>query len=64
MSSGYYFDISAFVILLCLIYAFFLESMQKILENDIVLVSILCELLASFIGVLRGVPPFSGPEYV
>ena len=63
MSSGYYFDISAFVILLCLIYAFFLESMQKILENDIVLVSILCELLASFIGVLRGVPPFSGPEY-
>ena len=64
MSSGYYFDISAFVILLCLIYAFFLESMQKILENDIVLVSILCELLASFIGVLRGIPPFSGPEYV
>ena len=63
MSSGFYFDVSAFVILLCLIYAFFLERMQKILENDIILVSILCELLASFIGVLRGVPPFSGPEY-
>ncbi|MCR5746694.1 MAG: EAL domain-containing protein [Lachnospiraceae bacterium] len=62
MISAYYFDISAFVILLCLIYAFFLERMQKILENYIMLIAIVCVMLASLLGIIRVIPPFNDPK--
>ncbi len=60
---GYFFDISAFMIVLCLIYAFFLEKMHKIVENGVVLSSMICVLMASTLGVLNFTKTFSQPQY-
>ena len=61
---GYFFDISAFMIVLCLIYAFFLEKMHKIVENGVVLSSMICVLMASTLGVLNFTKTFSQPQYM
>ncbi len=60
---AYFFDISAFMILLCLIYAFFLEKMHKIVENGVVLSSMICVLMASTLGVISYTKAFSAPQY-
>lgn len=69
MTSGYYFDISAFLILLCLTYAYFIQSLHKVEDNNIVFASMLCELLSAGLGVAYYIDPLrenvlAAPFYV
>ncbi len=59
MVSGYYFDISAFLILICLAYTYFLQHLHKVEENNIVFVSLLCVLLAAGLSIAYYMKPFS-----
>ena len=59
MVSGYYFDISAFLILICLAYTYFLQHLHKVEENNIVFVSMLSVLLAAGLSIAYYMKPFS-----
>lgn len=59
MVSGYYFDISAFLILICLAYTYFLQHLHKVEENNIVFVSLLSVLLAAGLSIAYYMKPFS-----
>ena len=52
MVSGYYFDISAFVILSCLTYAFFIQRLNKVEDNTIVFASLFCGILSSGMSII------------
>ena len=52
MVSGYYCDISAFLIVLCLMYIFFLQKLYRVDDNTIILASLFCELLSTGISVM------------
>ena len=64
MGLGYYYDISAFVIIICLLYAFFLQSMHRVDNNNIIFAAMLCSLLASGMGVAYYIGPLSHMELV
>ncbi|MBQ9361399.1 MAG: EAL domain-containing protein [Lachnospiraceae bacterium] len=59
MVSGYYFDISAFLILICLAYTYFLQHLHKVEENNIVFVALLSVLLAAGLSIAYYMKPFS-----
>ena len=59
MVSGYYFDISAFVILSCLTYAFFIQRLNKVEDNTIVFASLFCGILSSGMSIIYYLHPLN-----
>ncbi len=57
MALAYCYDISAFVIILCLLYAFFLQRLHRVENNTIAFAALLCSLMASGMSVAF----YSGP---
>ena len=51
MGTGTYFDISAFVVLLCLAYTFFLQRLDKVEDNNIIFAALLSELLSASLSL-------------
>ena len=64
MGLGYYYDLSAFVIIICLLYAFFLQSLHRVEKNNIIFAALLCSLLASGMGVAYYISPLRHLELV
>ena len=62
MGLVYYYDISTFVVVLCLIYAFFLQRLDKVENNTIIFASLLCSLLASGLNIACSTEILNRPE--
>ena len=64
MLSGYYFDTSAFLILICLAYAFFIQRLNKVEDNNIVFVALFCELMSALLSIVYYLHPLRRYELV
>ncbi|MBO5552426.1 MAG: EAL domain-containing protein [Lachnospiraceae bacterium] len=62
MGSGYYCDISAFLILICLIYAFFIQRLNKVEDNNIVFAAMFFEMLSSGMSIVYYMHPLNRYE--
>ncbi|MCR5773471.1 MAG: EAL domain-containing protein [Lachnospiraceae bacterium] len=58
MVSGYYYDISTLLVLLCLMYAFFLQSLHRVEENTVFFSALLCGTLSSLLSIIYYLQPF------
>lgn len=61
---GYYYDISAFVIIICLLYTFFLQRLDKVENNTIIFAALICSMLASALGVINYLGPMRRLELI
>ena len=64
MGLGYYYDISAFVVILCLLYTFFLQRMDKVENNTIAFAALLCSLLSSGMSIAYYIGPLRHMELI
>ncbi len=64
MGLGYYYDVSAFVVIICLLYAFFLQRMDKVENNTIAFAAFLCSMLASGMSIAYYIGPLRHMELI